>query len=77
MWIIPTPWGPISFHFCIDEARMVGYSLLVTIPFVGSMWLWIRSKFKKHDNCCHDHTNDREHKIVAHPEKEPAKTHEV
>jgi hypothetical protein len=66
-WIIPTPWGPIPIHFCQHEMLAIMYCL----PFVGAALLWVRSKFKKHDNCCHDHTNDREHRVVAHPaEKE-------
>jgi hypothetical protein len=69
MWTIPTPWGPISFHFCMDEARMMFYSLLAMLPFVGGTWLWVRSKLKKHAKdevkshhaCCHpedDHGHD-------------------
>lgn len=57
MWTIPTPWGPVSFHFCADEARMLFYGALGSVPFLGAGWWWVRSKFKKdiksHHECCH------------------------
>jgi hypothetical protein len=49
MWTIPTPWGPIQFHFCVDELRMLMYGALGALPFLATAWLWVRSKFKKHE----------------------------
>lgn len=49
--------GP--FHWCMQETQ----ALLMMLPFLGAMWFWVRSKFKKHEkaeieshhNCCHPH----------------------
>jgi hypothetical protein len=61
MWTFMTPWGPISFHFCADEARMLFWGAAGSLPFLGAAWFWVRSKFKKHvvaeqvahHKCCH------------------------
>jgi hypothetical protein len=45
MWTIPTPWGPIMFHFCPQEMMV----LLMMIPFMGGLIAWVRRKFKKHE----------------------------
>ena len=57
MWNIPTPWGPIQFHFCADELVM----LMAMLGMSGGTIAWVRSKFKKHEKaevkahheCCH------------------------
>lgn len=48
---IPTPWGPI--HWCPHETMaIVGF-----LPFILVFWVWVVSKFKKHDKHCHaEHT---------------------
>lgn len=64
MWMIPTPWGPIMFHWCPQETM----ALMAMLPFIGGAWLWIRSKFKRHikeereahHDCCHPHDEHKE-----------------
>lgn len=37
-------------HFCQDEMN----AILLSIPFIGAMWAWLKAKFhhKKHHKDC-------------------------
>lgn len=41
---------PGCIHWCSDESNMV----LMSIPFAGAMWMWLKAKvhhYRKHKDC--------------------------
>lgn len=64
MWTIPTPWGPITFHFCADEL----FILFAWLGMSGGLITWVRSKFKRHQK-----QEDAKHAACCKHEDPPLK----
>jgi hypothetical protein len=64
MWIIPTPWGPIPVHFCVDELIM----LMAFLGMSGGTIAWVRSKFKRHEK-----QEDAKHAACCKHDEPPVK----